>query len=75
MIDWVLVWDTHRDGCSVEFVEDVPSDDLTFRVSRVVVAEMKRTEIEQARAAKDRHREQAEEVRFPAAIEPPAEFE
>ncbi len=55
---WVLVWHAKRGGCEVEFIEDVPSDDLTFRVSRVVEAEMKRKEIEKARAAKDRRREQ-----------------
>jgi len=42
---WVLVWHARRGGCSVEFIEDVPSDDLTFRVGRVVEAEMKRKEM------------------------------
>jgi len=55
---WVLVWHARRGGCSVEFIEDVPSDDLTFRVGRVVEAEMKRKEIEKSREAKRRRREQ-----------------
>jgi len=55
---WVLVWHARRGDCEVEFIEDVPNDDLTFRVGRVVEAEMKRKEIEKARAAKNRRREQ-----------------
>jgi len=55
---WVLVWHARRGDCSVEFIEDVPSDDLTFRVGRVVEAEMKRKEIEKSREAKRRRREQ-----------------
>lgn len=55
---WVLVWHAQRGDCTVEFIEDVPSDDLTFRVGRVVEAEMKRKEIEKARRAKQRRVEQ-----------------
>lgn len=54
---WVIVWHARRGGCHIEFLENVPSDDLTFRVSRVVEAEMKRKETEKARAAKERRRE------------------
>lgn len=36
---WVLVWHARRGGSEVEFIQDVLSDDLTFRVSRVVEAE------------------------------------
>lgn len=38
----------------MKLIEDVLSDDLKFRVSRVVEAEMKRKEIEKARAGKER---------------------
>lgn len=54
---WVLAYAAEVGGIEIEYVADVPDDQLTFRVQRAVEAEVKRKEIEKARRAKQRRRD------------------
>lgn len=54
---WVLQHCAIRGGVEIEFVADVPADQLTFRVQRAVEAEVKRKEIEKTRDAVARRQE------------------
>ncbi|WP_436343127.1 recombinase family protein [Natronorubrum sp. FCH18a] len=67
--DYLVAWDDTRlardqfywelkraavlGDCLLEFVEDLPEDELTFRVQRAVESDVKRREIEKSQAAMD----------------------
>lgn len=45
-------------GCALEFVEEPPEDQLTFRVQRAVESDVKRREIQKSKAALEEREEQ-----------------